>query len=68
MSLTVEEKVVAIKECAVLSVDIGSSEVRPALSTKQINKLTGHLKAHVHDFIISHKNLMRMFQNYLLKR
>ncbi|PHQ81461.1 MAG: 30S ribosomal protein S15 [Coxiella sp. (in: Bacteria)] len=50
MSLTAAEKAEVVKEYETKPGDTGSSEVQIALLTHRINKLTGHFKAHIHDF------------------
>ena len=59
MSLTADEKAVVLKEYATAPGDTGSSEVQIALLTHRINKLTGHFKAHIHDFH-SRRGLLKM--------
>lgn len=48
--LTKEEKQSIIKEYARDEKDTGSVEVQVAVLTKEINRLTEHMKVHIHDF------------------
>ena len=45
-----EAKDKIIKEYAIKKGDTGSVEVQVAILTYEINKLTEHLKTHIHDF------------------
>ena len=59
MSLSLEEKQGLIKEYQLAEGDTGSPEVQVALLTRNINKLTGHFKEHIHDHH-SRRGLLRM--------
>lgn len=59
MSLNAIEKANVIKEYQLSESDTGSPEVQIALLTARILKLTGHFKAHNHDFH-SRRGLLRM--------
>ena len=50
MALTKEVKTKIIEEFATKPGDTGSTEVQVAILTYEINKLTEHLKTHIHDF------------------
>ena len=50
MALTKVEKQQIIKEFARDEKDTGSTEVQIAILTKEIEKLTAHLKEHKHDY------------------
>lgn len=50
MALTKIEKQQIIKEFARDEKDTGSTEVQIAILTKEIEKLTAHLKEHKHDY------------------
>ncbi len=49
MALTKEKKEAIIKGFAKSEKDTGSAEVQIAILTEEINTLTEHLKAHIHD-------------------
>ncbi len=59
MALTTEEKLQIILDYKTHDDDTGSPEVQVALLTKQINRLTEHLKDHPHDYH-SRKGLLQM--------
>lgn len=50
MALTKEEKAKLMGGYRKSERDTGSSEVQVALLSEQIRRLTGHLKAHKHDY------------------
>ena len=50
MALNKEEKTKIINEFAKSKKDCGSTEVQVALLTNEINNLTEHLKANIHDY------------------
>jgi len=50
MALAKEKKEQIIKEFAKSENDTGSAEVQIAILTHEINELTEHLKAHIHDY------------------
>lgn len=49
MPLSATQKKLVIKEFQTAEGDTGSPEVQIALLAKRINRLTEHLKAHIHD-------------------
>ena len=49
MSINLKNKQDVIKEFGANEKDTGSAEVQIAILTKEINDLTEHLKAHIHD-------------------
>ena len=57
--LTKVEKTTIMKEFARFEGDTGSPEVQVAVLTKNINKLTEHMKVHKHDYH-SQRGLMQM--------
>ena len=70
--LTKEEKTAVIKEFALKEGDTGSVEVQVAILTKQIEKLTEHMKKFPKDFHSNRGLLMmvgkrRSFMEYLKK-
>ena len=72
MALTKEEKTQIIKEFARDEKDTGSTEVQIAILTKEIEKLTAHLKEHTHDYHSNRGLLMKVGQrrnllNYLAR-
>ena len=72
MALTKLEKQQIIKEFARDEKDTGSTEVQIAILTKEIEKLTAHLKEHKHDYHSNRGLLMKVGQRrsllkYLVK-
>ena len=73
MSLAIDQKQNIISQFKTHDGDTGSPEVQIALLTERINKLTEHLKLHVHDFH-SRKGLLQMvgrrrrLLRYLMKK
>jgi small subunit ribosomal protein S15 len=59
MPLSSSQKKDIIKEFQTVKGDTGSPEVQVALLTKRIEKLTEHLKAHIHD-VHSRRGLLSM--------
>ena len=59
MALSVEEKLVIIKDNGQAEKDTGSPEVQVALLTANINKLQGHFSSHKQDHH-SRRGLIRM--------
>jgi small subunit ribosomal protein S15 len=59
MALNTEQKSQIVQEYARSSGDTGSPEVQVALLTARIEDLSGHFKAHAHDFH-SRQGLLRM--------
>ncbi len=55
-----EQKEAIIKEYAIKDGDTGSVEVQVALLTEEINVLTEHLKANIHDFHSKRGLLMKV--------
>ena len=73
MALTKEEKQQIIKDFGVNANDTGSAPVQIAILTKEIDNLTEHLKAHIHDHHSRRGLLMKVGQrrnmlNYLAKK
>ena len=62
MALTKMEKLQIIKEFARDEKDTGSTEVQIAILTKEIEKLTAHLKEHKHDYHSNRGLLMKVGQ------
>ena len=62
MALTKIEKQQIIKEFARDEKDTGSTEVQIAILTKEIEKLTAHLKEHKHDYHSNRGLLMKFVQ------
>ena len=62
MALTKIEKQQIIKEFARDEKDTGSTEVQIAILTKEIEKLTAHLKEHKHDYHSKRGLLMKVGQ------
>ena len=62
MALTKIEKLQIIKEFARDEKDTGSTEVQIAILTKEIEKLTAHLKEHKHDYHSNRGLLMKVGQ------
>ena len=62
MALMKEEKAKIIKEFAKSENDCGSTEVQIAILTKEIEKLTAHLKEHKHDYHSNRGLLMKVGQ------
>lgn len=62
MALTKIEKQQIIKEFARDEKDTGSTEVQIAILTKEIEKLTVHLKEHKHDYHSNRGLLMKVGQ------
>ena len=62
MALTKMEKQQIIKEFARDEKDTGSIEVQIAILTKEIEKLTAHLKEHKHDYHSNRGLLMKVGQ------
>ena len=62
MALTKIEKQQIIKEFARNEKDTGSTEVQIAILTKEIEKLTAHLKEHKHDYHSNRGLLMKVGQ------
>ena len=62
MALTKVEKQQIIKEFARDEKDTGSAEVQIAILTKEIEKLTAHLKEHKHDYHSNRGLLMKVGQ------
>lgn len=62
MALTKIEKQQTIKEFARDEKDTGSTEVQIAILTKEIEKLTAHLKEHKHDYHSNRGLLMKVGQ------
>ena len=62
MALTKVEKQQIIKEFARDEKDTGSTEVQIAILTKEIEKLTEHLKEHKHDYHSRRGLLMKVGQ------
>ena len=62
MALTKVEKQQSIKEFARDEKDTGSTEVQIAILTKEIEKLTAHLKEHKHDYHSNRGLLMKVGQ------
>lgn len=62
MALTKIEKQQIIKEFARDEKDTGSTEVQIAILTKEIEKLTAHLKEHKHDYHSNRGLLMKVGQ------
>ena len=62
MALTKIEKQQIIKEFARDEKDTGSTEVQLAILTKEIEKLTAHLKEHNHDYHSNRGLLMKVGQ------
>ena len=62
MALTKVEKQQIIKEFARDEKDTGSTEVQIAILTKEIEKLTAHLKEHKHDYHSNRGLLMKVGQ------
>ena len=62
MALTKLEKQQIIKEFARDEKDTGSTEVQIAILTKEIEKLTAHLKEHKHDYHSNRGLLMKVGQ------
>ncbi len=50
MTITADRKTELTAEYRTHEKDTGSPEVQVALLTERINNLTGHMKAHKHDF------------------
>lgn len=59
MPLSVSQKKQIIKEYQTVEGDTGSPEVQIALLARRIDRLTEHLKAHVHD-LHSRRGLLSM--------
>jgi len=59
MALTTKEKIKIIKEIGINENDTGSAEVQVALLSKEIDKLTSHLKKHTQD-VHSRRGLIKM--------
>lgn len=73
MALTKIEKQQIIKEFARDEKDTGSTEVQIAILTKEIEKLTAHLKEHKHDYhsrrgLLKKVGQRRNMLNYLAKK
>ena len=68
MALTKVEKQQIIKEFARDEKDTGSTEVQIAILTKEIEKLTAHLKEHKHDYHSNRGLLMKVGQRRSLLR
>ena len=62
MALTKVEKQQIIKEFARDEKDTGSTEVQITILTKEIEKLTAHLKEHKHDYHSNRGLLMKVGQ------
>ena len=62
MALTKEEKQQIIKDFARDPKDTESTEVQIAILTKEIEKLTAHLKEHKHDYHSNRGLLMKVGQ------
>ena len=62
MALTKETKQALIKKYARDEKDTGSCEVQIAILTKEIEKLTAHLKEHKHDYHSNRGLLMKVGQ------
>ena len=62
MALTKIEKQQIIKEFARDEKDTGSTEVQIAILTREIEKLTAHLKEHKHDYHSNRGLLMKVGQ------
>ena len=62
MALTKEVKQSIIKDFARDEKDTGSTEVQIAILTKEIEKLTAHLKEHKHDYHSNRGLLMKVGQ------
>ena len=62
MALTKVEKQQIIKEFARDEKDTGSTEVQIGILTKEIEKLTAHLKEHKHDYHSNRGLLMKVGQ------
>ena len=62
MALTKIEQQQIIKEFARDEKDTGSTEVQIAILTKEIEKLTAHLKEHKHDYHSNRGLLMKVGQ------
>ena len=62
MALTKIEKQQIIKEFARDENDTGSTELQIAILTKEIEKLTAHLKEHKHDYHSNRGLLMKVGQ------
>lgn len=62
MALTKVEKQQIIKEFARDEKNTGSTEVQIAILTKEIEKLTAHLKEHKHDYHSNRGLLMKVGQ------
>ena len=62
MALTKVEQQQIIKEFARDEKDTGSTEVQIAILTKEIEKLTAHLKEHKHDYHSNRGLLMKVGQ------
>ena len=65
-----EDKKQIIQDNQINETDTGSSEVQIGLLTKEIESLTEHLKAHIHDFssrrgLIKKVSQRRKFLKYL---
>ncbi|MDD2489694.1 MAG: 30S ribosomal protein S15 [Bacilli bacterium] len=72
MSLKNEEKKKLIEKYAQSENDTGSPEVQIAILTEEINRLTEHLKEHIHDYhskrgLLIKVGRRRNLLNYLLK-
>ena len=59
MAINAEQKSTIVKDHARGSNDTGSPEVQVAILSARINDLSGHFKAHKHDFH-SRQGLLRM--------
>lgn len=73
MALKPEEKEKLIKTHAQKEGDTGSAEVQIAILTEEINQLTNHLKAHIHDYhskrgLLIKVGKRRSLLNYLMKK
>lgn len=72
MPLDSSQKLEIIKEFQTVKGDTGSPEVQIALLTKRVERLTAHLKGHLHD-VHSRRGLLSMIAkrrrliNFLLK-
>lgn len=59
MPLSPTQKKAVIKKFQTVKGDTGSPEVQIALLTERVNRLTGHLKEHIHD-VHSRRGLLSM--------
>jgi len=59
MALTTKEKSKIIKEIGISETDTGSAEVQVGLLSKEIDKLSSHLKKHSQD-VHSRRGLIKM--------